>query len=97
MFTKLQWGQRYSNHPGNVAWCALFLAFGWTDKFHLSMQILGIVNAFITFSSLFVNLIACGGTSTTVKKIIIIQWIIGLLLMLGCEGYAIYLYLISRN
>lgn len=97
MFTKLQWGQRYSNHPGNVAWCALFLAFGWTDKFHLSMQILGIVNAFITFSSLFVNLIACGGTSTTVKKIIIIQWIIGLLLMLGCEGYAIYLYLTSRN
>ena len=61
------------------------------------MEILGIVNAFITFTSLLVNLIACGGTSTTIKKVIIIQWIIGLLLMIGCEGYAIYLYLTSRN
>lgn len=61
------------------------------------MEIIGIVNALITFSSLFVNLMACGGTSSTVKRVIIFQWIIGLVFMGACEVYALILYIASSS
>lgn len=91
--SKLGWGQRYSNHPGNLVWPALFFMMDWTQPFALPMEIIGLVNAFISFTSILVNLIACGGISTTVKRVIVFQWVFGLILMVGCEVYAVLTYL----
>ena len=61
------------------------------------MEIIGLVNAFISFTSILVNLIACGGISTTVKRVIVFQWVFGLILMVGCEVYAVLTYLGSES
>ena len=84
LLTKLAWGQRYSNHPGNIAWVILFLGFAWTPQYNVLMLVIGIINAFVSLSSLLVNLAACSGTSSSTKRVIVIQWIMGLIFMVIC-------------
>jgi len=76
------WIQRYSNTPGNIAWIFLFFGFTWTDQYKLPMMILGIIFAAISGMSFFVNIIACKGITTRMKKLIVIEWIFATILMI---------------
>lgn len=76
------WIQRYSNTPGNLAWIFLFFGFAWTAQYKIPMLIEGIIFASISGISFFVNLIACRGITTTMKKVIVIAWIFTLILMI---------------
>jgi hypothetical protein len=87
------WIQRYSNTPGNIVWIFLFFGFGWTATYNVSMIVLGVICAVISFSSLAVNLLACKGITTSMKKIIVVQWVFSLILMLVAEVLAIVVYL----
>ena len=69
----------------------LFLAFAWTPKYNVFMLVIGLISAFISLSSFLVNLAACSGTSSSTKKVIVIQWIVGLVFMIICELIAVYL------
>ena len=55
------------------------------------MLVIGLISAFISLSSFLVNLAACSGTSSSTKKVIVIQWIVGLVFMIICELIAVYL------
>ncbi len=72
IFLPFHWIQRYSNTPGNLAWIFLFFGFPWTANYKLPMMISGVIAAVISGMSLFVNLIACNGITTKMKKIIVI-------------------------
>lgn len=76
------WIQRYSNTPGNIAWIFLFFGFTWTDQYKLPMMISGIIFAVISGMSFFVNIIACKGITTRMKKLIVIEWIFATILMI---------------
>lgn len=75
------WIQRYSNTPGNLVWIFIFFGFSWTPQYRIPMLILGIVAAAISSMSFLVNIIACRGITTTIKKIIVIEWVFALVLM----------------
>lgn len=87
------WIQRYSNTPGNLVWVFIFFGFSWTSKYRLPMLIEGIIFAAISGMSFFINLIACKGITTQMKKLIVIEWIFALILMIVGEILAIVIYL----
>lgn len=66
------WIQRYSNTPGNIAWIFIFFGFEWAAKYRLPMLIEGIICAAISLMSLLVNVFACRGITTQMKKLIVI-------------------------
>jgi len=76
------WIQRYSNTPGNLVWIFIFFGFSWTSKYRLPMLIEGIIFAAISGMSFFINLVACKGITTQMKKLIVIEWIFALILMI---------------
>lgn len=76
------WIQRYSNTPGNIVWVFIFFGFSWTAKYRLPMLIEGIIFATISGMSFFINVIACKGITTQMKKFIVIEWILALILMI---------------
>ncbi len=57
------------------------------------MLIEGIIFAAISGMSFFVNIIACKGITTQMKKLIVIEWIFALILMIVGEILAIIVYL----
>ena len=57
------------------------------------MLIEGIIFAAISGMSFFINLIACKGITTQMKKLIVIEWIFALILMIVGEILAIVIYL----
>ena len=69
------------------------LGFVWSDKFHLPMLLIGIAQGVISMITLFTNLVTCSGPTVRTKKLLMGGWIFGLLLMVGCEVYAILTYL----
>lgn len=89
----LGWAQRYTNSPGNLAWVPIMLGYLWSDKLRLVMLIIGIAQAVISVLSFVVNLITCSGPTTKTNKLIVGSWILCLLIMVGCEVYAVLTYL----
>jgi hypothetical protein len=81
VFLPFHWIQRYSNTPGNIAWIFLFFAFAWTSQYKLPMLIEGIIFITISAMSFGVNVVACRGITTRMKKLIVIEWIFALILM----------------
>jgi hypothetical protein len=61
------------------------------------MIIEGIIFCFISIVSFIVNLVACWGISTKIKKIVVVEWIFSIILMLSAEAFAIYVYLQSAK
>lgn len=90
---RLGWAQRYTNSPGNLVWAPLMLAYSWNNPFPTPLIIIGVIQALISLASFFFNIITCGGPTTKTKKVLIAVWIISLLLMIGCEVYAVLFYL----
>lgn len=90
---RLAWGGRYTNSPGNVVWAPLFLAYHWTEKFRIPMQIIGIVAAVISGLTLLIHLSTLIKTSTSTRKLLMGWWIFAILLLLALEGLAIYMYI----
>ena len=93
LIAPLGWAQRYTNSPGNLAWVPIMLGYAWSGKLSPVMLIIGIVQALISGLSFIVNLITCSGPSTTTKKLLVGSWILCILLMIGCEVYAVLTYL----
>jgi hypothetical protein len=89
------WVQRYSNSPGNLTWIFLFFSFGWSGNFKTPMIILGILTTLVSATSFIINLIACKGISTGVKKGIVIAWVFGLITMIVAEVLAVVTYIQS--
>ena len=82
VFLPFHWIQRYSNTPGNLVWILLFFGFGWTSQFKISLLIEGVIYAFISAMTFGVNVFACKGITTQMKKIIVIEWIFSSILMI---------------
>lgn len=57
------------------------------------MMIIGIVAGVISLLTFFVNLVTCSGPTTKTKKLLVGVWILCLILMIGCEIYAVITYL----
>lgn len=66
------WIQRYTNTPGNLVWIFLLFGFGWSDQYKVPMLIEGIIFATISAMTFGVNLVACKGITTLMKKAIVI-------------------------
>jgi hypothetical protein len=89
------WIQRYSNSPGNLTWIFLFFSFGWSGNFKTPMILLGILTTLVSATSFIINLFACKGISTGVKKGIVVAWVFGLITMIVAEVLAVVTYLQS--
>lgn len=93
LFASFYWIQRYSNSPGNLSWVVLFLGFSWTSAFSSQMITIGVISLVISLISLIANGIAAiKGITSTIKKLIIVCWALGLLLMITNEIIAIVAY-----
>ena len=57
------------------------------------MQIIGIVSAIISGLTLLIHLSTLIKTSTSTRKILMGWWIFAIILLLGLEGLAIYMYI----
>lgn len=93
IFLPFHWIQRYSNTPGNLAWIVLFFGFAWSSQYKVAMFILGSIYAVISVCSFVVNLIACKGITTSIKKIIVVEWILAIVLMIVGEVLAVVVYI----
>lgn len=94
---RLAWEQRYTNAPGNLVWPALFLAFHWSSSFKLPMLIIGIVTLAVSLITLVLHLTTLMKTSTTSRKVIIVGWVLGILMLVGLQVLAIIVYLTSGD
>lgn len=93
LITRLAWGQRYTNAPGNIAWPILFLAYQWSESFKAIMLIIGIGTAIVSFITLVIHLSTFIKTSTSTRKLLTADWIIGIVILLILETLAIIRYL----
>ena len=93
LIAPLGWAQRYTNSPGNLAWVPIMLGYIWSGKLKLPMLIIGIAQAVISVLSFIVNLVTCSGPTIKTKKVLVGSWVFCLLVMVGCEIYAILTYL----
>ena len=94
---RLAWGQRYTNSPGNLVWPILFLPYQWSSSFSTYMQIIGIGTAVVSLVSLCINLSTMIKTSTSTRKLVMVGWIFGILILLILEGLGVYKYLNAGN
>jgi len=76
------WVQRYTNSPGNLSWIFLFFSFGWSASFKTPMIILGILTTLVSLISFIMNLVACKGITTGIKKGVVVAWVFGLITMI---------------
>jgi hypothetical protein len=60
----------------------LFFGFSWTDTYKVPMIILGVLAIATSALSFGVNILACGGITTRMKKSIVYSWIFALIFML---------------
>jgi hypothetical protein len=80
-FTKAEEPKRFSNSPGNFVWFWLFFAWDWHEAIDQYMEWIGIIYLIITISSILMLVLELmKGLTTTVKRIIFIQWILCLVL-----------------
>ncbi len=97
LFFSFNWIQRYSNTPGNITWLFLFFGFSWTENYSVVMIILGIIALLISSLSFGINILACGGITTRMKKSIVYCWIFALILMIVGEALAFVVYFQSTK
>lgn len=90
LFGPLNWIQRYSNCPGNIAWVFLFLGYGWSEAFSGKMIAIGVLSLLVCLLSLVSNITTLlKGTTTGIKKLIVVCWVLSLLIMVINEIIAI--------
>ncbi len=71
----------------------MFLSYNWTSLFQVRMIVIGVIMLLISLTTFIANIIsAIKGTTTGVKKIIVAQWILALILMIISEIIAIATY-----
>ena len=71
----------------------MFLSYNWTSLFQARMIVIGVIMLLISLTTFIANIIsAIKGTTTGVKKIIVAQWILALILMIISEIIAIATY-----
>lgn len=93
LFLSFYWVQRYTNAPGNFTWVVMFLGFSWTLAFNSKMIAIGVLHLLICFLTILANGIAAAkGITTGVKKIIVGEWVLALLIMVITEIIAIATY-----
>lgn len=92
---RLAWEQRYTNAPGNLVWPVLFLIFHWSPKFKLVMLIIGFATLAVSLTTLILHLTTLSKTSTTSRRVIIVGWVLGIIVLVALQVLAIIVYLTS--
>lgn len=83
LFLSFYWVQRYSNSPGNFVFFLMFVSYYWNPSFFGQMVTIGVLCLVVTLLTLLVNAVAgIKGITTGMKKVIVVFWIIGLLVMI---------------
>jgi hypothetical protein len=94
LFGKFEWEQRYTNTPGNLIWTLIIVEFAHDMSFIIQIQIVAWITAAISVGGLSVNAASLvTGITPFVKKIILVEWIIGLVLMVCCIMMALLAFL----
>ena len=76
LFTKYDFGIRYTNGPGNLTWVFLFFSFPWTGIFQKFYIVAGVLNLLITISMLSVHVVfMMAKFNPNIKKIIHYVWL----------------------
>lgn len=82
MYSKYDFGIRYTNAPGNFVWVFLFFAFDWTRRYKTLYIPVAIINLIISLSNLGTHLsFQFFNGPSNIKRLIYLLWIASLIAM----------------
>lgn len=97
MFANLNWAERYTNWPGNIAWPILMLSYRFQGAYGTPNLIIGVLMAIVVITSFIVNILVYNSMSYTdkKKKLMNLQWNLAMVIMVVCEVLAIIVLIVN--
>lgn len=94
LMANFSWAQRYTNTPGNLIWTILIISFAQNMSFVPQIQAVAWITALISVSSLALNVVTLiTGITPGIKRAILIQWVISLVLIVVCALMTLVVFL----
>lgn len=98
LWSKYDFGVRYTNAPGNLAWVFLFFSFDWSITFKSFYIPIGVINLIITVANLSVHVVfLMSKFNANIKRVIYIVWFCSFLAMGIAECIGFFAYLIGSG